>query len=420
MQTVSCAGRLVVAYSGGVDSHVLLHVLITLRQNGVVRHPIVACHINHQLQVANTAWRSHCEDVAANLGVQICCIDVDVDLRNGASPEEAARVARYQALHAVLESGDGLLTAHHADDQVETLLLQLMRGAGVDGLASMATAQIHTHCHYRPMLGVSRAQILHYAHANALQWIEDPSNGLEQFSRNYLRTQVLPLLRVRWPGLQKSILRTAHNCAQSAALNRALAGMDAEQAIDTAGRVDLNELAGLDQLRQINVLRHWIRERNGRFPSRSSIKEIFGSVIGAREDAAPEHVIGAHLVKRYRRHLYWVERDNKRLPDDWERVWHDTKKDLPIPELGICVSPALLGKARVTSKPDAIIRVRIRRGGEILRAPGRQGKSLKKLFQEKGVPPWYRYRLPLVFCDDNLIAVVGIDQWSASQNQFTQ
>ncbi|MEM7207133.1 MAG: tRNA lysidine(34) synthetase TilS [Pseudomonadota bacterium] len=420
IQKASCAGRLVVAFSGGVDSHVLLHVLVQLGKRDLIRHPLVACHINHQLQHASAKWSEHCKEVAEKLGVAIHCIDVDVDLTKGASPEEAARDARYEALQSMLEPGDGLVTAHHAGDQVETLLLQLLRGAGVDGLASMAASRSEGFLHYRPLLGIGRAQILDYARTNSLQWIEDPSNASERFSRNYLRNEVVPLLRSRWPGLEKSIARTAENCADSAALNRALAEIDSSEIVDAVGRVNLRALGMLDSARKANVLRYWIKHRTRYFPSRSSIKEILHSVIGASEDATPEYVIGEMLLKRYRQHLYLVEREANPLPEDWELVWHDTDNDLPIPELNFCLSQTLLRNAMSRSRPDGVVTVRVRRGGETLRAIGQQSKSLKNLFQEKGIPPWYRDRIPLVFCGDRLIAIAGLEEFSCDEIKFSQ
>ncbi|MDG4605564.1 MAG: tRNA lysidine(34) synthetase TilS, partial [Candidatus Contendobacter sp.] len=248
--------RLIVGYSGGMDSHVLLHLLAMQRELWPER-TLEAIYVDHGLHPASAVWGGHCARVCRELNVPFRTLRIDARPAPGESPEAAARQARYAALAAALEPDAALLTAHHRDDQAETLLLQLLRGAGPHGLAAMPeAARLGQGRLLRPLLNVDRAALLAYAHTQQLQWIEDASNADTGFDRNYLRHRILPLLRERWPAANRVLARSARLCAETAGWLDAEA--DADLARVMTARPDalsVPALRELSELRQRNLLR---------------------------------------------------------------------------------------------------------------------------------------------------------------------
>ena len=200
-----------VAYSGGLDSHVLLHLFASLAK----KHDFIklrSVYIDHGLQDISAAWAEHCQDTADTLNIEHCCIPLHLNITSGDSLEAIARKARYGALKTHLQAGEVLLTAHHQDDQAETLLLQLLRGSGIDGLAAMPMkAHFSQGFHSRPLLDYSKQSLQDYAIKNGLKWITDPSNNDTRFDRNYLRNNIIPRLKQRWPQLHRPY-RARQNC----------------------------------------------------------------------------------------------------------------------------------------------------------------------------------------------------------------
>jgi tRNA(Ile)-lysidine synthase len=214
-------GKVFIAYSGGVDSHVLLHLVCSVEQ---LKLKTTAVYINHGLQQEAEQWALHCEAVSLDLGVKFQCINVNAQKTIGKSLEEIAREARYTAFKSLLDKQDILLLAQHREDQMETVLLQLFRGAGVKGLSGMPLSAVFgTGKMLRPFLDVSKNEIIYYAEENKLQWIEDPSNKSDIFDRNFLRNQIIPQLKDRWPALDKTIARSARHCAKSEYISQELA-----------------------------------------------------------------------------------------------------------------------------------------------------------------------------------------------------
>ncbi|MDE2089039.1 MAG: tRNA lysidine(34) synthetase TilS [Gammaproteobacteria bacterium] len=401
------APRYWVAYSGGLDSHVLLHALARRRPRGALH----AVHVDHGLHPESARWSAHCERTCAALGVPCRVTRVDAAPAPGQSPEAAARTARYTALQSVLAPGDCLLTAHHQDDQAETVLLQLLRGAGPRGLAGMpALACFGAGWLARPLLGFERAELREYALQHGLRWIEDSSNVDPRFDRNYLRHEILPRLLARWPGASRALARAARHNAEAAALLRALARIDLGplrgRAPDT---LSASALHALDPARRRNALRAWIEERGAPAPSSAQLEQALSGVLGCVPDAVPRlHWPGAEL-RRYRDEVYVLPVPAPHDPGvslDW-----DMHEPLFLPAaLGTLTAVPVLGaglKAALCRRGP--ITVRFRRGGERCR-PARRGHdhALKKLFQEQGVPPWQRDRIPLIYLGDGLAAVAGL------------
>lgn len=407
------ARRLVVAYSGGLDSHALLHLLATHRESWPGR-TLAAVYVDHGLQAHSAGWGEHCAHVCRELAIPFRALRIDARPASGESPEAAARRARYAALAAELGAEDALLTAHHRDDQAETLLLQLLRGAGPHGLAGMpAATRLGQGWLLRPLLEIDRAELLAYARAHRLRWIEDASNADTGFDRNYLRQRILPLLRERWPATNRTLARSARLCAETAGW------LDAEAAADLArvatthpDGLRIPALRELSELRQRNVLRHWLRQRGLPTPDSRHLSHILRDALTAARDRQPCVRWPGGEARRYRDILYAMP---PRSPHDPRRVfpWRPEVSGHPpldLPGLGRLRLRRTVGEGlRAATLNGAALTVRFRQGGERFHPAGRpRSQALKKLLQEVGIPPWERERLPLLYRDQTLLAVVGL------------
>ncbi len=408
-----------VAYSGGCDSHVLLHALAAIRDH-LAAPKLSALHINHGLADEADAWAAHCEKVAADLGIAIQIVDVDAMGEAGDSPEAAARQARYHAFEKIMQEGEGLLLAHHQDDQAETLLLQLFRGAGVRGLAAMPHCVTFSRGWLgRPLLGLCRQQLRDYAQAADLSWIEDPGNQSIDFDRNFLRHTVMPDLLPRWPALAQTLSRAAEHQASAGRLLDELAAVDLKSIAGT--RRDCLSISGLRLLsreRQDNVLRYWIRMQGVSPPSTRQLQRLHAEVLAARDDAQPQLDWAGHRIRRYRDDLYLLP---VQAPE-YQSLYWDLNGGLNLPD-GRCLSiKQTLGEglqAALQGRRD--IAVRFRQGGEVCRPAGRkQTHRLKTLYQEWGVPPWERERIPLIYVGEEIAQVVGYcvcEGWQAGKDE---
>ncbi|MDO8696971.1 MAG: tRNA lysidine(34) synthetase TilS [Pseudomonas sp.] len=398
-----------VAFSGGLDSTVLLHLLVGLAQ----RQPLPtlrAIHIQHGLQAAAQAWPAHCQQVCDELGVPL--LQREVQVQPGASLEQAARDARYGAFAAALGADEVLLTAQHRDDQAETLLFRLLRGAGARGLAAMpASRPLGAGQLVRPLLEVSRAELEDYALANGLDWVEDPSNCDERFSRNFLRRQVLPLLAQRWPQAVASMARSAAHLSEAQGLLDELAQADLT-AIDEAApftwlplpSLPLAPLLTLSAARQRNLLRHWLAPLTP-LPD-SDHWAGWASLVNAAVDAAPVWRLARGELRRADGRLWWLSGPwLQSLPPIDLPLTASTQLSLP-GNGHVCV----LGQA-----PEGALQVRYRQGGEVLRLAGRGRRDLKRLLNEVGVPGFLRGRLPLLYRGEELLAVANAPQLSVAE-----
>lgn len=377
-------------------------------ENGPVLH---AAHVDHALHPDSAQWAEHCRAVCADLGIPCQTVRVHAKADSGISPEAAARRARYQALAGLMEPGDCLLTAHHQDDQAETLLLQLLRGSGPHGLAAMPPcAGFDQGLHLRPLLEFSRAALRHYAEEQKLRWIEDPSNISRCFERNTLRHDIMPHLRARWPAAAATLARSARHQAEAAELTDALAGLDLQHAQGAQkNTLSVSGLNLLSDARKRNVLRHWIKELALPVPDSRHVRHILRDALSARPDGTPcVHWRGAE-VRRYRDELHAMAP----LPaHDSSQVIHwDMKQPLILPDgLGTLSCVPDMGRGlKEASCRAAMVTVRFRQGGERCKpVHRRETHELKKLLQEAGVPPWQRARTPLIYIDGQLAAVAGL------------
>lgn len=396
-----------VAYSGGLDSHTLLHAMAGLRPHlpGAELHAI---HINHALQPDAQQWSEHCAQVCAALKIPYRAVHVNAAPAAGESPEAAARSARYQALAGVMSNGDALLTAHHRDDQAETLLLQLLRGSGPHGLAAMpACATFGAGMHLRPLLEFTRTQLHHYATQQDLNWIEDQSNFATHYDRNYLRQEIMPRLAARWPGVSATFARSARHAADGAYLLDMLAQSDLEHvAAEPRDTLSVARLKTLDQPRQRNLLHAWFKYLHLPLPAAVHIEHILSDVVAVAADREPCVRWPGAEVRRYRDLMYAMA---PLTPHDPATVlpW-DMQDVLMLPSgLGtLSAMPATGNGLKESLCRNHGITVCFRHGGECCRPAGRgHTHEFRKLFQEASIPPWQRDRIPLIYVGPELAAV---------------
>lgn len=395
------------AYSGGLDSHVLLHALASLKSE-LKNWQIRAVHVDHGLHVLSADWGQHCQAICKQLSIPCQVIKVNIK-QDGESLEAVARDARYQAFADCLQKGDVLLTAQHADDQAETFMLQMLRGSGPRGLSAMPASRVFASGSLlRPLLGFRRQQLQTYAEQYGLEFIHDPSNDDKRFDRNFLRHDVFPGLAARWPSVVQTLCRNAQHQAEAAELLDVLAEQDMLSCTENPGCLSLSRLEMLDDNRQRNLLRYWLRQQGVTVPHRRKLNEILRAMLSAAEDRQPRIDWPGGEVRRYRGEMY--ASDEALLPQSWEQTW-DLLTPLMLPAgLGSLAVTGDSGQAldlsRITSAP---ISVRFRGGGENCLPAGRgHHHSLKKLFQESAIPPWQRQRTPLVYVGNELAQIMGV------------
>ncbi len=412
LATLPPASRWWVAYSGGLDSHCLLHALANLAP---YRLRLAAVYVDHGLNPASSEWGRHGARICEALGVPYRVIPVQAAPQPGESPEAAARTARYGALAGVMAAGDGLFTAHHQNDQAETLLLQLLRGAGPRGLAAMPwLAPFPPGWLARPLLQVNRQALRGYGQSQGLVWVEDDSNGREDYRRNYLRQQILPRLTARWPGATATLARAAIHQGETADLLLTLGRMDLGAAARGNVLTLSSNLIELPTSRLRNGLRSWIQDCGFLPPSSHVLEQLVTQVLPARWDATPCLSWPGAELRRYRDRLFLLSPLRPLPALTWEVSW-DFTEPLVLPWGGKLIAESISGDALLQSGEIAAtgegVTVRRRRGGEICRAPGRtHHHPLKDWWQQAGIPPWERERTPLLYQGGELVAVPGLCQ----------
>jgi tRNA(Ile)-lysidine synthase len=397
--------RLCVAFSGGVDSTALLAALATkaLRDTHVR-----AVHVDHGLHPDSAQWSFHCKALAESLGVPLEVLATKIKRPPGASLEAVARQTRYELLAGELAEGEVLLTAHHEDDQFETVLLQLLRGAGVAGLAAMpARAPFARGWLVRPLLSRSRAEIQEWARAEGLAWVEDDTNADLRLDRNYLRREVLPLIRSRWPGAAGAVARSARHAAEAQQLLDSLARADVERA-SHGPSLAVQSLRVLPPERRRNALRFWIARAGHAVPDTRRLEQMAGPLIDARPDANPAVAWGEIIVQRQAGQVT-IRRALTAPSGETSWPWkHSQTCALPASGGTLELTPDERGPVDLSALPG-ILTVRWRQGGERLvpRAGGPR-RALKSLLQEARVPAGERARLPLIFGGSRLLAVADL------------
>jgi len=393
---------LCVALSGGLDSTVLLAALADSHWPGRPL-PLRAIHVDHGLHADSATWAGHCARLCASLGVALDQLRVDARPAAGESPEAAAREARYGALAARLAEREVLLTAHHADDQLETILLQWLRGGGLRAVAGMpAVAPFGPGWHARPLLEFGRAELEAWARTAGLEWLEDPSNADPRFDRNHLRLAVLPAILERWPAAARTVGRVAAQAAEALEIEAAVAAEDFA-AVRDGDTLSVARLASLPEPRQRRVLRAWLRDRTLPVPSAATLRSLLGDTAKAAADRVPCVDWPGARVYRYRGRLFAVA---GQVPDPVRGGAWTVGTSFDLGALGrLDLRPSTgIGLSR-ERLPAALAIVHRPRGGRFLPAGATHRRPLRKWLQERGVLPWQRDRLPIVEAGGEIVAI---------------
>ena len=373
--------NIVIALSGGIDSVVLLHFL-----NSHYPGNIRAVHINHNLSKHSKDWSLFCKELCHKQDIEFKSIDINI--KTSSNVEENARKKRYNSLKSELSKNEVLCTAHHQEDQSETFLLQLFRGSGVAGLASMPKMKSFADSFlYRPFLNISKQLIVDYATKYNLDWVEDDSNNNLNFKRNLLRLEFIPKLESGFEGVIKNISRSAYHQSEALKLINDLAEIDIEKFnLVINHKIQVLPLTELPERRVANVLRYYIAQRGFLMPSNKVLTELI-SVLRAKDDA--KVILKWHLyeVRRYDNELYFFDGEPDR-----------SNEDCP-----------LFNKL----KDQTNFTIRFRQDGQRVRLKGKKhSSSLKKILQSANIPPWERDKLRMYYINDTLVGMESIGEMS--------
>ena len=404
--------RVCVALSGGMDSVVLLHAMAALRDLHDVSWTLLAHHVHHGLSPNADAWVLHCEAICASLNVPLTIDHVHVDRDSRMGIEAAARTARYASLNKV--EAQIVLLAHHARDQAETVLLQLLRGSGAPGLAAMPSVAGR---YERPLLSVSKTAIIEYSTLHTLKWMDDESNADVRFARNRLRARVWPEMVHAFPSAEVTLSRAATHQADAAVLLEDLAAIDAQQCVAKSA-LQLAAFNALSRPRRANVLRYWLAKSSVDVLGTDTLREWLQQL--ASDEPTQSICLQCaddNTTLRVYRGAAWVVRDVPRwYPCSWRGE----------PELILQGDDGIAGRVTsVTSLDENALRpllatenwtLRTRQDGDAIELSPRSGHvTIKNIFQNAGVPPWQRERWPILTHDRTVVAVVGI----ATANAYT-
>lgn len=392
--------------SGGVDSVVLLHLLLQLAPRYSWR--LSALHVHHGISPHADAWAAFCADLCARYEIPLQVEQVDIAPLREHGIEAAARKLRHAALDR--QPVDFIALAHHQDDQAETLLLQLLRGAGLRGASAMPLIRQRSGhpTQLRPLLNVARSELLAYAQQHALQWVEDESNADDVYPRNFLRHRVLPLLEQRFPAYRETLARSTRHFAEASELLDQLALQDAQGALND-GSLEVVRLQELSHSRAKNLLRYFLHSLGAPMPQAVQLDDMLQQLCGARQGAAVQLVFGDWQLRRYQGKAYAFPA----LPEPDAEFCAQWRGEvvLELPELGgtLYFEPVIGYGLSLEKLQQAVVSVRLRRGAERIRIDDkRPTRTLKNLLQEQGIPPWQRDTLPLLYCGETLAAIPGV------------
>ncbi len=419
--------HVVLGLSGGIDSICLLHILVELAPSR--RFSMRAVHVNHGISSKADQWALFCKSVCLRLGIAFAQENVDVASYRHLGPEAAARTVRWSAL--LSHESDFLVLAQHRDDQAETLLLQLMRGAGPAGLAGMAANAFQFNSRssqsrgsarvLRPMLDVSRTEIEEFVRSRGLEWVEDDSNSNVALDRNFVRHRVVPVLAERYPHVATMISRSAGLMAEASELLLQLGGQDIAL-IENDDELDLPGLRDLGEARARNALRAYCQLRGIPVPGFSFLREIWTQLREPRQDSNICIEWNGVVLRRYRNRIF-IEKNRATDSRLFQNESWNGEPCLPLTALNglLNFKPEEGRGLSVTKLRMAPVTVRLRRGGERLRVDAqRPYRTLKNLWQEKGTPPWRRMNQPLLFCGEQLVCVPGLGEafeWRAAPGE---
>ena len=389
-----------IAYSGGVDSTALLHLSGKIAKK--LNKKILAVHVNHNLNKESKNWEIHCKNFCNDTGIPLTIINLNIVLNKGDSIEERAREDRYKIIYNLMTRRTVMMTAHHRDDQAETFIIQLLRGAGAKGLSSMPELKkIKKGYHIRPFLKLSKRDLNNIIKNNNLSYIKDNSNDDTKFSRNFIRKSIFPVIEKKWPSYSETISRSAFNLSESVKLNEELAKIDIKKyLLEEDNRISVS-IKELESYRFNNVIRFWIKKNNYRMPSSEQIFSISNNILKAGKDKVPFFECSEYEIRRYNDYIEIMDPLTKHDPSE-VYVW-EFKKNLVISSLSINLSWKNL-EDKLGFEVNQNVEVKFRKRGENIQI-GSSKKSLRDYMRENKIPPWKRERTLLIYIDKELKVV---------------
>lgn len=408
-----------IAYSGGMDSSVLLHLFYSNKNK--IRQKIEAVFVHHGLQNEADEWAKFCKEQCQQYELPYTELRISEDCPKGESVEAWAREKRYTLIEENMKDNDVLFTGHHQDDQVETFFLQAFRGAGPRGLASMPETKEKLKTFLvRPLLNYTRNDLKHYAEKNKLVWRNDKSNSDNRYDRNYFRHQLAPVIEERWPAYRETISRLINNQNECRLLLNEIAAEDIKLT-KHKNSLDLDIVKTLSSARQKNLVFAWLEELNFKIPGFRNIEKIISDVINSATDKSPCVNWADVEVRRYKNRLYAL-RAKQEFDTNIEFKW---KPDMVLNIFNETLfAKSEQGKGISKNKvKDAEFVIRFRQGGETIRPDNfSHTKTVKQLFQERAVLPWLRDKVPLIYLDNELVAIPGFcvdERFSANENELS-
>ncbi|HMI76783.1 MAG TPA: tRNA lysidine(34) synthetase TilS [Buchnera sp. (in: enterobacteria)] len=392
------------SYSGGLDSSVLLHILIQIK----IKNPnfyFRAIHINHQLHADSDLWSKHCQIECNKNNVSLIVQKINIQNNN---VESRARSARYNIINKNKLPDEILLTAHHLNDQCETFLLALKRGSGPKGLSSMAIYKKNKSLiHIRPLLETKKSEIETWAKKNNIRWIEDTSNLNTYYDRNFLRNNIIPILQDKWPHFIKNCARSAYLCSIQEQVLQNFSNAILQDNLFLNNALNIEKLKYLSPEQNALILRHWIKLQGGEMPSYKKIKQINNDIIHSDIYKSPKMNFKTYAIYRYKNQIHFIK---PIIPSVKHLIifWHDITKPLLLPnKLGVISQHSMGIKIRVPKKNE-LINIRFQDNGYYYLIGKNNKKKLKKIWQEFNIPIWMRYNIPLLFYNNNLISALGL------------
>ncbi|MBK4765297.1 MAG: tRNA lysidine(34) synthetase TilS [Pantoea sp. Brub] len=415
--------KIAVAFSGGLDSTVLLHYLNMWHKKNPVSK-MRAIHINHNLNSQSNKWAMHCKNICMQLHIEYNIVCINVKNNKGQGIEASARQGRYNALISALNCKEYLITAHHLDDQCESLLLALKRGSGPKGLSAMQMINhIGNNKLLRPLLKCSRKTIEEYARLNNLTWIEDNSNLNINYDRNFLRHCIIPKLIHRWPSFTQTSSRSAMLCAEQEALIDEFLIHQLNYLIQSNGSLYFIPLLQMSKIKVYAILRRWIAYLGGIMPSFDMIKHIYDEVIMSKIDAKPCIKISNFEIRRFKKYIYWLPMMVTPTFKNIKITWHDLNKKLTLPcNLGML---QFNQNKNILRKPklNEIVNIQFSINGYFKIAGRTKLCKITKIWKEYFVPSWERHKIPLIFYNNIFICALGLfitDEGTSSNNEGCQ
>ncbi len=399
VQSLTSFKRLVLAYSGGMDSEVLLHAL---SEHAALKKTLIAVHVNHQLSTQANDWQEHCRGRCQQLNVPF--VSQTIAIENTSNLEEKARIGRYRVFKALLNKGDALLTAHHQSDLVETLLLNLCRGSGLQGLSAMPYQRPFENAELlRPLIEVEKSVIVDYAKEHQLSFVEDESNQDSHYRRNFLRHQVLPLLREKWPHVETSIAKGAKNLKEAALLLEKEDSARLKQYLISSNQLSTNIVLLEPALRK-RVICLWLKNSGVQALSCQQLEQLSTEIIKDSPKAQGALITSQYQIRRFRQSLYLIRQEQPICHNSSEKRLglEKTSLNFNLSNGQFSIHPSKTGPLAYPT--GATFSIRYRQGGELFKQNA-QSKKLKKLLAELSIPPWIRESTPLLYINDELAAI---------------